>query len=347
MRSTLEAFLKPLISPSGRFLSKSFVFALAFSVHTAAGAAQSQKSATRHLVIVMEGQNIRVQPQVNGLRNGLEELKYIEGENFTWTQIEGGGSDQLRLKLRSLMERQRIDVLVTLGTIETTVAKEIATKTPIVFLPVPDPVESGFVQSLASPRTNLTGLAFFTGNESMSKQLEVFKQAIPSMRKVWAISDDRLRTTAGESWTRLKDVAAWLRLELAEQAVTSTDDAARKIDQLYKPGANDGVFVICSGLFKDVERLAAVAAKRKLPLFGCNTFQVAEQNAVLSYAPDLYSLGYRGAWFVDRLFRGAKPQELPVEMPRKFELVINIRAAGEVGLKIPPEILMLSDRVFR
>jgi putative ABC transport system substrate-binding protein len=84
-----------------------------------------------------------------------------------------------------------------------------------------------------------------------------------------------------------------------------------------------------------------------LPLFGCNAFQVAEQNVLLSYAPDLYSLGYRGAWFVDRIFKGTKPQDLPVEVPRKFELVVNNRIAGEIGVKIPAGMLMLTDRVFR
>ena len=108
-----------------------------------------------------------------------------------------------------------------------------------------------------------------------------------------------------------------------------------------------GVYVFCSGLFKDAEGLAAAATKRKLPLFGCNAFQVAEQSVLLSYAPDLYSLGYRGAWFVDRIFKGAKPQDLPVETPRKFDLVINNKVASEIGLKIAPEMLMLADRVFR
>jgi ABC-type uncharacterized transport system substrate-binding protein len=86
-----------------------------------------------------------------------------------------------------------------------------------------------------------------------------------------------------------------------------------------------GVFVYCSGLFKDVEGLAAAATKRKLPLFGCNAFQVAEQKVLLSYTPDLYSLGYRGDWFVERILKGAKTQDLTVETHRKFELVIKTR----------------------
>jgi hypothetical protein len=121
----------------------------------------------------------------------------------------------------------------------------------------------------------------------------------------------RLYSAAGdgnEPWTRLREVAAWLRLELIELAVTSSADAARKIAGIAQPADHFGVFVVCSGLFKDVDALAAAAAKRKQPLFGCNAFQVAEQNAVLSYAPDLYFLGIPwrlGSWiaFLEALSR--------------------------------------------
>ena len=100
----------------------------------------------------MEGHNIRLQPQVNGLRDGLEELKYVEGENLNWQRIDGGTSEELRANLKSLLQRQRVDVLVTLGTTETNVAKDIAPSIPMVFLPAADPVKSGFVHSLGKSR---------------------------------------------------------------------------------------------------------------------------------------------------------------------------------------------------
>jgi putative ABC transport system substrate-binding protein len=302
----------------------------------------------RQLVIVMEGRNVRLQPQVDGLRDGLEELKYVHGQNLDWKQVEGDSKDELRSKLKPLIQQQQVDLLVTLGTSETAIAKEIAGKIPIVFLPAADPIKSGFVHSLARPGTNLTGLTFFSDSHSVGKQLEVFKQVVPSIRKVWTLFDDRLKSAAiTESWNRLTAVASWLGIELTDQPVTSTDDATRKIASFPGSGSNGGLFIICSGLFKNVEGIASAAVKRKLPLFGCNAFQVAEQNVLLSYASDLYSLGYRGAWFVDRIFKGAKPQDLPVETPRKFELVINHKAAADIGLRIAPEMLMLADRVFK
>lgn len=303
---------------------------------------------TLRVVIVMEGSNIRLQPQINGLRDGLEELGYAEGENLHWQEVDGETQEELRANLKSRLVKQPVDVIVALGTTETNAAKEIAAKIPTVFLPAADPVKSGFVRSLASPGTHLTGLSFFMGSESAGKQLEVFKQFVPALRKVGVVFDGRLKSTVlGEIWNRLAAVASWLGVNLTELPATSTTEAARKVMSLRHPGTNVGIFVLCSGLFKNLEELAAAAMKQKLPLFGCNAFQVAEQNVLLSYAPDLYSLGYRGAWFVDRIFKGTKPQDLPVEVPRKFELVVNNRIAGEIGVKIPPGMLMLADRVFR
>jgi ABC-type uncharacterized transport system substrate-binding protein len=223
----------------------------------ALGIGPAQKRDTLDVVIVMEGHNIRLQPQVNGLRDGLEELKYVEGESLNWQRIDGGTSEELRANLKSLLQRQRVDVLVTLGTTETNVAKDIAPKIPMVFLPAADPVKSGFVHSLASPGTNLTGLTFFTDSENLGKQLEVFKQVIPSLDKVGVLFDGRLRSSAlTESWNRFAVVASWLRIHLSEMPVTSVAQASNKIASLPNPAMRAGVFVFCSGLFKDAEGLA-------------------------------------------------------------------------------------------
>jgi putative tryptophan/tyrosine transport system substrate-binding protein len=325
-----------------------FIVLLGLAALTALGLGPASAYGTGRIVIVMEGNNVRLQPQINGLRDGLEELGYAEGENLHWQRVEGGTQEELRANLKARLQKQAIDVIVTLGTTETNIAKEIAPRVPTVFLPAADPVGSGFVRSLASPGTNLTGLSFFVGSESVGKQLEVFKQFVPALRRVGVLFDSRLKSTSlNDSWNRLAAVASWLGISLTEMPVTSTADASRKIIPRSHPETDAGIFVLCSGLFKDLEELAAATTKQRLPLFGCNAFQVAEQNVLISYAPDLYSLGYRGAWFVDRIFKGIKPQDLPVETPRKFELVVNNRTAGKIGLKIPPGMLMLADRVFR
>ena len=177
------------------------------------GIGPARRSGALHLVIVMEGRNIRLQPQVNGLRDGLEEFKYVEGKNLNWQRIDGGTSEDLRANLKAMLQRQRVDVLVTLGTTETRVAIEGAPNIPTVFLPAADPVKSGFVRSLANPGTNITGMTFFTGAENMGKQLEVFKQVVPSLEKVGVLLDAQSKSSAfSESWKRFTAVARGLRL---------------------------------------------------------------------------------------------------------------------------------------
>jgi putative tryptophan/tyrosine transport system substrate-binding protein len=321
------------------------LFALAGIMGLALGPAQKS---IPQLALVMEGVNVRLQPQVDGLRDGLEELKYVRGENLEWKLVEGETQEELRSKLKALIQLQKVGLLVTLGSSETAIAKETAANIPTVFLPAADPIKSGFVRSLARPGTNITGLTSVTDSQSLGKQLEVYKQVVPSVRKLWIVFDDRMKSAViTEGLNRLAAVAAWLGIELAKQPVTSIADASRKIASFPSGGGDSGVFLVCSNLFKDLEVIASITRKRKMPLFGCNAFQVAEQNVLLSYGPDLYSLGYRGAWFVDRIFKGARPHDVPVETARKFELVINNKVAEEVGLKIAPEMLMLADRVFK
>jgi putative ABC transport system substrate-binding protein len=146
--------------------------------------------------------------------------------------------------------------------------------------------------------------------------------------------------------TRLNVTAARLGVELSELAVTSAAAVSEVVLSLSKRTSGRGIFVVCTGLFSNLGSLSAAAVMLRAPLFGCSAKQVAEQKVLMTYAPDLYAIGYRGAWYVDRILKGASPQSLAVETPRKFDLVINRKAAQEIGLKLPPEMLILADRVF-
>jgi putative ABC transport system substrate-binding protein len=293
------------------------------------------------IAIVMEGHTKRIQPQEQGLNNGLAELGYVNGKQIVVERLQGDEYNRIRSVLVSYVQRQKPDLIVTLGTTETSAAKEATHKIPIVFLPAYDPVNVGFIQSLGKPATNLTGLTFYRSVENVGKQLEVFKDVVGPLRRVVALVDGS-DPTSGERLRKIKAIAPRLGIELTEHFVKSVVELA----SLRKETKTVGLFSVCSGLFKDLEALAFVATKHRLPLFGCNAFQVAEQKVLLSYAPDLYSLGYRGAWFVDQILKGAKPQTLPVETPAKFDLVINQRTAAAINLTIAPHVLMLADRVF-
>ncbi len=313
-----------------------------FTQPTVGSTASSQ---THRLLIVMEGRASRVQPQEQGLRDGLEELGYIEGKNLVTDRINEEGVERLRTSVASYVQKQRVDLIVTLGMAETAAAKNVTTKLPIIFLPVGNPVQSGFVKSLAIPGANITGLTFYTGFENIGKQFEVFTEVVPSMRQVLILSDGRY-PSGGQRLKSITSIAQHFGIELNSQSVKSVADGISAVAALPKAARKSGIFIFCSGLFRDLKDLAAVATKKRLPLFGCNAFQVAEQDVLLSYAPDLYSMGYRGAALADKVLKGVKPQTLPVETPIKFELVINRRTATAIGLKIRPEMLTLADRVF-
>jgi len=322
------------------------LFRLLFVGLIGLGLGPVKQSEVRRVEIVIEGRTNRVQPQVSGLRDGLEELKYVEGKNLVLNLLQDDAPERLRSMLAAQIQRDKVDVIVALGVAETAIAKHVTQTIPIIFLPTGDPIQSGFVRSLARPETNLTGLTFFTDTENVGKQLEVFKDVVPSLRQVITISDGRQRSDANDRrQKRLKSIASHLGIELTEQSVRSPAEA-RELPLSWKPASGAGIFVVCSGLFRDLTGLASAATKGRMPLFGCNGFQVAEQQVLMTYAPDLYSIGYRGAGFVDRIFKGAMPQNLPVETPTKFDLVINRRIAAEIGLKIPPKMLLLADRVF-
>ncbi|MGH7773296.1 MAG: ABC transporter substrate-binding protein [Candidatus Binatia bacterium] len=285
-------------------------------------------------------------PQIKGLRDGLEEAGYIEGKNLVLDLLQEETYDRLRASVKVYTE-QKIDAIIAISSAETAVAKEVTDKIPIIFMPAGYPVQLGFVRSLANPGTNLTGLTFFTDPEEVGKQLEVFKEAVPSLRQVVVLFDGRRdNAVTAMSLAVVRKVAARLAIKLTEKPVMSAAEAEQALSSLPNKNA-PGAFIICGPLFKTLKKIASIAIKKRAPLFGCGATQVAEEMVLLTYAPDLYYIGYRGAWYVDRILKGARPQDLPVETPIKFELVINQKTAKEIGITIPPEVLILADRVFR
>jgi putative ABC transport system substrate-binding protein len=285
-------------------------------------------------------------PQVRGLNDGLEEAGYVSGKNIAIHHLRNGSVDEIRQRLNSLVQ-QGVDVIVATSAFETAIARQVTNKIPIVFAPSLDPVRMGFVKSRSRPGANLTGLSFTRGAEDNAKQLEVFKQIVPTMRRTIMFYDGRPSYQPPiEVRASIKRTAQRLGVQLTESPVAFSADAVGVLEQMPK-GATDGVFLICTALFRELKPLADAAAHKGVPLFGCTTSQVADEGATMTYTPDIYLLGYRGAWYVDRILKGAKPEQLPVETPSKLELLINLKNARSIGLKIPPERLILADRVFQ
>jgi putative tryptophan/tyrosine transport system substrate-binding protein len=310
---------------------------------TAVALAQPAK-VPRVLIVTMDKQPISVFPQISGLRSRLGELGYIEGKNLVYDLLREETYDALRVSLKNV--QKNADVIIPLSYTETAIAKELIDKIPIVFVPAGDPVGAGLITSLASPGTNLTGLAYMEP-KAIAKQIEVFKEFVPSLTQIiLLIAGPRESPTSAQTLVLVRKVAAHLEINLLEKTVKSLAEAEHAVAALPK-SPTTGVFPICAGLFRSLKNMAAMAIRKKLPMFGCSAIQVAEHGIFITYAPDLYYIGIRAAWYVDRILKGARPQELPVETPRKFELAVNLKTANAIGIKIPPEVLQRADKVTR
>jgi putative tryptophan/tyrosine transport system substrate-binding protein len=307
---------------------------------------QAQQPRSHRLVIIAAEKLRHTPPQITGLRDGLKKQGFTEGNNLRIDLLQEETYERLDSSLKKFISQHRIEVIVVLSEADTVVASNITDKIPIVFLPAADPVRAGLVKSLAHPGTNLTGLTYMDVN-IRGKQLELFKEVVPSLREVIALSDSQKENpTSASSLLLVRSVAKHLQIALTEKPVTSLTEAEHLVSALPK-NTSAGVFPICTGLFRRLKTLASLSIERRLPLFGCAARGVAEEDVLLSYAPDLYYIGTRGAWYVNRILKGARPHDLPIETPRKAELAINLKTATSIGLQIPPEVLQRADKVIR
>ena len=283
-------------------------------------------------------------PQLQGLRDGLKEAGYIDGRNLILDMRPLQTAEELRSLARQFV-KHNVNVIVTTGNVETIVAKETIRQLPIVFMPASDPISAGFVKSFARPDTNLTGIALIRDLDSYGKQLEVFKEAVPSLGKLAVLYDARANASPySQALGRLKKVASSLFIAIDERPIREIGEAEKAVASLSK-NTVDGVFVLCSSLFgSGPEAIISRAIERKLPLFSCSW---THQGALVSFALDLYQVGRRGGWYVTQSLNGAKPADLPVEVPLRYELTLNLKTANAIGLEIPATVLQRADKVIR
>jgi putative tryptophan/tyrosine transport system substrate-binding protein len=281
---------------------------------------------------------------IKGLRAGLKEAGYLEGKNLLLDLPNVTTYDELRPIARDYAEK-KINIIVTQGGTSTVIAQKLAANIPIVFVwGITDPKEVGLVDSLARPGTNITGITSFTGADIHGKRLELFKDAVPKLRRITVLYNDRGESLGHrKSLTVIRNIAPKLGLKPTERGIKSASEAIESIASVNKENT-DAIFIISSGLFYEpCGTIIAMAVEKRLALYGCG----AEQGSLLSYEPDGYRTGQRGAWYVDNILKGTKPADLPVEQPTKFELVINLKTAKQIGLTIPPNVLARADRVIR
>src|SRR5262245_2933225 len=285
-------------------------------------------------------------PLLDAFRQRLRELGWVEGQSIVVDYRYAEGRVDRLPDLAAELVRLKVDLIVaSAGTQAATAAKNATETIPIVMIAVRDPVGNGLIASLARPGGNVTGVSGTAGLEWVAKQLELLKETVPKIRRVAILSNP---TNAYHQLAiREANVAArslGVQLQLLEARGPNEFDGAFAAMAKERVGA---LLVLSDAMLNSHRtRLADLAARSRLPAaYGVG--ESVEAGGLMSYGPSFLDLFRRGATFVDKILKGAKPADLPVEQPTKFELVINAKTAKALGLTIPPSLLRRADEVIQ
>jgi putative ABC transport system substrate-binding protein len=282
-------------------------------------------------------------PAIVGLREGLQQLGYREDQHFTiGVRFTEGKAAELPAAARDLV-RHGVDIIVTTESGTSAKAAQTATnQIPIVFIGSGDPVGLGLVKSFARPGGNITGVADLDV-ELVPKRMEIFRELVPGLKRILvpydATNPDALALLAVH-----RDAARRVGLTLVERPLRSEEEARVAITGLRK-GDADGIFSLRFLSYNIPGFMLEIAPRGILPTMFHVPFFV-ERGGLVCYASNTHELGKQGARLVDKILKGAKPADLPVEQPTKFELVINLKTAKALGLTIPPSLLLRADRLI-
>ena len=289
-----------------------------------------------------------IKHRTEAFRQGLRELGYLEGKNIVveWRSPEGKRDPVPALAAELI--RLNVDVIVTAGAGATRPAKAATTTIPIVFASDDDPIVNGFVASLARPGGNITGLSTLAP-ELSGKRLELLKEVVPRLARV-AVFGTSSTTNNPANTQSIKETelaAGALGVKLQYLDIRDYKDFEPAFRAANKERA-DAVLMLVSGPVYNAYRtqIAELALKRKLPVIYERGTEV-DAGGLMSYGVVLADLDRRAAAYVDKILKGRTPADLPVEQPKKFEFIINLKAANQIGLTIPPNVLVRADRVLR
>jgi putative tryptophan/tyrosine transport system substrate-binding protein len=324
-----------------RFLLTSLAGALAVPL----GAEAQQRAGKVYRIGYLSAGGAPPNPTLDAFKDALRELGYVEGKNLVIDYRFAEGRYERLPDLAAKLVRLKVDIIATNPTPATAAAKNATETIPIIMISGSvDPVGLGLVASLARPGGNVTGLSFGASPEIFSKGLELLKETVPKVRRVAVLSNPgspiqpliiRELNVAGRS--------LGVQLQLLEVRGPDEFDGAFAAMAKERVGA---LLVVSDSLFNfHRTRLADLAARSRLPA-AYGTRDLVEVGGLMSYGPSFRDLHRRGAVYVDKILKGAKPADLPVEQPTKFELVINLKTAKALGLTIPPSVLARADQVI-
>ncbi len=326
---------------------RTFIGTLVVSLLAAPLAAEAQQAAKVARIGYLAG-NLTASPHLpEAFRQGLRDLGYVEGRNVVIEYRDAEGRPERFAALAAELVALKVDVIVAPNTPAALAAKQATRTLPIVFAVAADPVMSGLVTSLARPGADVTGLSILAP-ELVGKRLELLTQAVPGVSRVAVLwQPGGLGERTDKDMLKEADVAAralGVRLQVVE--ARGPEDFDRAFTEMARARAG-ALTVLPSNMFtSERRRLVDLAAKNRLPaVYPWREF--VEAGGFMAYGPNIADLFRRAATYVDKILKGAKPADLPVEQPTKFELVINLKTAKALGLTIPPSVLGRADEIIR
>lgn len=286
------------------------------------------------------------QPHLESFRQGLADLGYVEGKNIAIEYRYAEGKPDALPALAAQLVSLNLDVILTTIPLASHAVVRASGTIPIVVVGAGDPVRDGLAKSLARPGGNLTGLSSNAAPGMSGKLLELLKETVPKVSVVALLWNSGAGQAARAALEEAKTAAKPLGLQIRSYGIKNAGDIERAFDDLKKSPAN--ALLVPGGQVSTVNsrRIVELATKLRLPSM-YNSRQFVEDGGLMAYGVNFADLYRRAATYVDKILKGRKPADLPIEQPIKFELIINLKAARQIGLTIPPSVLARADKVIR
>ncbi len=283
---------------------------------------------------------------VEVLARALRELGYVEGQNLTIETRSAEGRAERLPELAAELVGLRVDVIIAAGTTATHAAQSVTSALPIVMVSVSDPVKAGFVRSIARPGRNITGNSSDVTSETWRKRLQLLTEVAPSISIIALLWNRRALSGSDYIFEEIGRAASELKLTVRSMELQGPDDLPTALGSISRERIGGIVFVASADLFRHLHQIAEFAVKHRIPVIS-NYRDVAIAGALMSYGANLPDQFRRAAMYADKILKGAKPEDLPVEHPMKLELVINLKTAKALGLTIPQSLLQRADEVIQ
>jgi putative ABC transport system substrate-binding protein len=319
------------------------IFAIGFAFSIYGAVAHSQTAKVVRIGFLGPNSAASTSSRMESLRAGLRDLGYVEGKNLVIESRWADGNYDRLPDLATELVGLKVDLILTSGTPGTRAARSATTTIPIIMVTSGDPVAVGLVASLARPGGNITGSSNFAP-ELSAKRVELIKEAFPATQRVGVIFNPD-NSINDRNLSAMEQTSKALKLGLQKFGVRSADDfknaysamAKRRVDAVALP---EDDFLSATN-----DQVVDLVSKQRLPSIGRAEF--AEAGGIIGYAVNFFDLYRRAAVFVDKIVKGANPGDLPVEQPRKFDFIVNLKAAKQIGLTIPPNVLVRADKVIK